>query len=65
MSDEIKLKLPEFDREASLFFADDDRNLVRTDPRQLTFESLREVPPPRGVNIATGEVDSTYTAKEA
>ena len=65
VSDEIKLKLPEFDREVSLFFADDDRNLVRTDPRQLTFESLREVPPPRGVNIATGEVDSTYTAKEA
>ncbi len=64
VSDEIKLKLPEFAREASLFFADDDNNLVRNDPRQLTFESLREVPAPRGVNPSTGEVDATY-AQEA
>jgi len=56
VTDEIKLKLPEFAREASLFFADDDRNLVRSDPRQLAFESLREVPPPPGVDPVTGEV---------
>lgn len=44
VKDHIKLKLPEFDRDASLFWADDDGNLVRTDPNQLAFESLREVP---------------------
>ncbi len=60
VKDEIKLKLPEFSREASLFFADDDRNLSRSDPRQLTFESLREVPPPAGVDPATGEVSDAY-----
>ena len=54
VTDEIKLKLPEFAREASLFFADDDNNLRRDDPRQLTFESLREVPPPPGVDPFTG-----------
>jgi hypothetical protein len=65
VKDEIRLKLPEFDRQASLFYADENNNLVRDDPRQLAFESLREVPPPRGVNPVTGEVDSTYPAKEA
>ena len=61
VSDEIKLKIPEFDREASLFFADDDRNLVRTDPRQMAFEALREVPPPRGINPTTGEAGPAYS----
>ena len=60
VTDEIKLKLPEFAREASLFFADDDRNLIRNDPRQLTFDSLREVPPPPGIDPSTGEADHTY-----
>ena len=60
VKDEIKLKLPEFARDASLFFADDDRNLVRQDPRQLTFEGLREVPPPAGVDPKTGEVTDAY-----
>lgn len=59
VTDEIKLKLPEFAREASLFFADDDRNLVRNDPRQLVFDSLREVPPPPGVDPVTGEITTT------
>lgn len=44
VKDEIKLKLPEHDRDASLFWADKDNNLTRSDPNQLTFESLREVP---------------------
>lgn len=44
VKDEIKLKLPEHDRDASLFWADADGNLVRSDPNQLTFESLREIP---------------------
>lgn len=55
VTDEIKLNLPEHDRKGSVFYADDENNLVRNDPRQLTFESLREVPAPR-VNEQTGEV---------
>lgn len=46
LSDEIKLKLPEHDRKASIFYPDAAGNLTRSDPRQPTFDSLREVPPP-------------------
>lgn len=56
VSDEIKLKLPEHDRKASLFYPDEDGNLTRTDPNQLTFESLREVAGVGVVDLATGEV---------
>jgi hypothetical protein len=44
VSDEIKLKLPEHDRAASLFFTDHEGNLQRNDPDQLTFDTLREIP---------------------
>lgn len=54
VSDEIKLRLPEHDRKASLFYPDADGNLTRTDPNQLTFESLREVP--ANVDPKTGEI---------
>lgn len=54
VSDEIRLKLPEHDRKASLFYPDADGNLTRTDPNQLQFESLREVPP--NVDPVTGEI---------
>lgn len=50
VSDAIKLKLPEHDRQTSLFFSDRDGNLVRNDPDQLTFDSLREV------DTTTGEI---------
>lgn len=43
-SDEIKLKLPEFPRAASIFYTTSDGNLSRQDPEQLSFDSLREVP---------------------
>lgn len=56
VSDQIKLKLPEHDRPAGVWFTDKDGNLTRNDPDQLAFESLREVPPPPGVDLATGEV---------
>ncbi|HET7397656.1 MAG TPA: hypothetical protein VFJ94_03950 [Intrasporangium sp.] len=59
VSDEIKLKLPEHDRDTSLFFADRNGNLVRNDPDQLAFESLREAPPPPGVDLKTGEMTGT------
>jgi hypothetical protein len=54
VDDEIKLRLPEHDRKASLFYPDKDGNLTRRDPNQLSFESLREVP--EGVNPLTGEI---------
>ena len=44
VTDRVAAKIPEPDRKASIFFADRDGNLTRTDPEQLTFESLREVP---------------------
>jgi hypothetical protein len=44
VKDEIKLKLPEHDRDASLFWADAHGNLVRSNPDQLAFETLREIP---------------------
>lgn len=56
VTDEIKLSLPEHDRKGSMFYADDDNNLVRNDPRQLAFDSLREVPPPAHVDATTGEI---------
>jgi hypothetical protein len=54
VADEIKLRLPEHDRKASLFYPDKDGNLTRRDPNQLSFESLREVPP--NVDPLTGEI---------
>jgi len=60
VSDEIKIKLPEYDRPAGVFYADRNGNLTRDNPDQLSFESLREVPPPPGVNAATGEVTPNY-----
>jgi hypothetical protein len=59
VADQIKLKLPEHDRESSIFYADREGNLSRKDPNQLTFEGLKEVPGPDDgtvVDVATGEV---------
>lgn len=39
VTDEIKTKLPQLDRPASIYFTDEAFRLVRTDPRQLSFES--------------------------
>lgn len=63
VSDQIKLKLPEHDRDTSIFFADRNGNLVRNDPDQLSFDSLREVPPPN-VDPATGEILDTPSVKQ-
>lgn len=54
VSDEIKVRMPEHDRKASMFYPDEHGNLSRTDPNQLTFEGLREVP--AGVDSSTGEI---------
>lgn len=42
VTDTVKTKLPEFARQASIFFSDAG-NLHRNNPNQLTFESLRDV----------------------
>lgn len=39
VTDEVKTKLPQLDRPASIFFADEAYRLVRNDPRQLSFEN--------------------------
>lgn len=57
VKDEIKLKLPEHDRDSSLFWADRDGNLVRQDPNQMTFDSLREV------SAGTADHDNLKDAK--
>lgn len=42
VTDAIKVKTPESDRPASIFFADEKYRLVRSDPRQLSFETFAE-----------------------
>lgn len=60
VTDEIKLKLPEHNRGASLFWPNEDGNLVRTNPNQLQFESLEVVKAAdevvERVDIETGEI---------
>jgi len=47
ISDEIRLKLPEFPRKPSIFYATREGNLSRTNPQQLALDvGLREVPNP-------------------
>ena len=58
VTDEIRLRLPEHDRKASMFYADANGNLTRHDPNQLSFDSLKEVP-------ATDTATSTTELKEA
>lgn len=41
--DDVRIKKPQPDRSAALFFVDDDHNLTRHDPRQQRLP-LREVP---------------------
>jgi hypothetical protein len=56
VTDEIKLKLPEHDRKASIFYPDGDGNLSRRDPNQLSFDDIHDVP---AHNPATGEIRGT------
>lgn len=42
----VAAKVPVTPSKAAVFYADDDNNLTRTDPKQLTFEGLREVEGP-------------------
>lgn len=69
ISDQIKAKIPEHDRPASLFFSDSDGNLLREDPDQpALFEELRQAAAPkvivRTINASTGEVISEHPESE-
>lgn len=56
ITDQIKVKLPEHDRPASVFYPDRHGNLSRRDPNQMSFEDLVTLPEPEGLNKATGEI---------
>lgn len=56
VDDEIKLKLPEHDRPASMYFPTQDGNLSRRDPRQMSFDDLQTLPEPKGLDRSTGEI---------
>lgn len=43
INDEIKLRLPEFNRDASVAYVDGNGNLARNDPRQPELTGLRDV----------------------
>ena len=46
VSDEIKLRLPEYDRPAAIYWQGRQGNLSRSDPRQPELEGLRALPDP-------------------
>ncbi len=60
VSDSLRVRLPEHDRPTAVWYVDRSGNLTRNDPNQMTFETLREVPAPAGVDAATGEVSDEY-----
>jgi len=53
VSDEIKLRLPEFPRKPSIFYTDGEGNLCRTNPDQPELSGLREVPNPEPATPST------------
>ena len=63
VKDSINLKLPEYDRTASVYFTDEDGRLHRNDPRQMAWGHLVEVSPPPGVDPKTGEILNTPKGK--
>lgn len=54
--DDVKLNLPKHDAKPSLFFFDDDGNLLRKDPRQTEL-NLRELPGGKDAEAAR-QIDS-------
>jgi len=44
VSDDVSITLPSPQKDAAMFFADKDFNLVRSDPNQLEMGIVREVP---------------------
>jgi hypothetical protein len=54
VTDTVKVSKPEGERGESIFFADDDHNLVRDNPNQPEIPGLREVPRPAQKDLAAG-----------
>lgn len=54
--DEIKSKIPEFERGSTILFTTPEGNLQREDPRQMKLEGLRSV------DESTGEIKELKTA---
>jgi hypothetical protein len=44
LKEDIKATLPERDRSATIFYADKENQLSKSDPRQMPLEGLRAVP---------------------
>lgn len=44
VAESVQVKLPQPEARKSIFFADDDGNLSRTDPAQLSFGDIKVVP---------------------
>jgi hypothetical protein len=65
VKDSINLKLPEYDRTASIYFTDEDGHLHRNDPRQMAFGFLREVPAPAGTVTETRPPAKSSTPRKA
>lgn len=59
ITDQIKTKMPEHDRPASVFYPDRHGNLSRRDPGQLSFEDLITIDDPPGTDRVTGEIPIT------
>lgn len=55
---EVTSTLPKVAAKGAVFYADAEGNLTRTDPSQLTFDSLKEVPAP------TAEIKDVPAAPE-
>lgn len=55
VSDEIKLKLPEYPRPSAIYWADGQGNLSRTNPQQPELDGLRALPD--NVTITAKDID--------
>ena len=55
-------KLPVAPAKPAIFYADDEGNLTRSDPRQMSFDSLKEVPAPTLQDPAVAAVAALKTA---
>lgn len=66
VSDRVALKKPQVDRVDSIFFTDNDGNLSRKDPRQLTLpEPERPESPTAEVETPTSDDSNVHTLERA
>jgi len=55
INDELKTKIPEFEREATIFFPEENGNLLREDPRQTSLPGLKAVEDNQPANYKTAQ----------